>query len=67
MNASPETEKWLTQRSYVAAGKILAFLGQNDDAVAALDLAIKLGESADKAAYEEAVKEKRQLEAKAKP
>lgn len=66
-NASPDTEKWLTQRSYVAAGKILAFLGQNDDAVAALDMAIKLGESADKAAYEEAVKEKRQLEAKGKP
>ena len=66
-NASPDTEKWLAQRSYVAAGKILAFLGQNDDANAALDLALNLGESADKAAYDEAVKEKKQLEQKGKP
>lgn len=60
-NASPETERWLTQRSYVAAGKILAFLGENEDAAAAFDLAIKLGEAADKAAFDEAVKEKRLL------
>jgi hypothetical protein len=66
-NASLDTEKWLAQRSYLAAGKILAFLGQNNDANAALDLAIKLGEAADKAAYDEAVKEKKQLEQKSKP
>ena len=66
-NASPDTEKWLAQRSYLAAGKILAFLGQNDDANAALDLALKLGEAADKAAYDEAVKEKKLLEQKGKP
>ncbi len=57
-NASLETEKWLAQRSYVAAGKILEFLGDSSDAEAAIDLAIKLGESADKAAYDEAVKAK---------
>ncbi|HYE72483.1 MAG TPA: hypothetical protein VEF04_04095, partial [Blastocatellia bacterium] len=43
-NASPETEKWLIQRSYVAAAKILDFLEQTEDAAAAYDLAIKLGD-----------------------
>lgn len=43
-NASPEAEKWLAQRSYVAAGKILEFLNDLSDAAAAYDLAIKLGE-----------------------
>ena len=66
-NASPETEKWLAQRSYVAAGKILDFLGQANDATAAFDLAIKLGETADKAAYDEAVKARQQREQKSKP
>jgi len=65
-NASPETEKWLAQRSYVAAGKILDFLEQADDAAAAYDLALKLGE-ADKAAYAEAQKAKQQREQKGKP
>lgn len=60
-NASTDTEKWLKQRSYVSAGKILAFLGQNNDAAAAFELAIGLGEAADKAAYAEAVKEKAKL------
>jgi tetratricopeptide (TPR) repeat protein len=65
-NASQETEKWLAQRSYVAAGKILDFLGQANDATAAFDLAIKLGETADKAAYDEALKARQQRE-KSKP
>jgi len=60
-NASSETEKWLKQRSYLSAGKILVFLGQSGDAGAAFDLAIALGEAADKAAYAEAVKEKAKL------
>lgn len=42
-NASPETEKWLVQRSYIAAAKILEFLDHADDAAAALDLAVKIG------------------------
>jgi tetratricopeptide (TPR) repeat protein len=58
-NASSATEVWLKQRSYVAAGKILTFLDQLDDASAAFDLAIKLGPDADKAAYDEAVKAKK--------
>ena len=56
-NASPETEKWLAQRSYVAAAKILDFLERYDDATAAYDLAIKLGNVPD-GAYDEAVKAK---------
>jgi len=60
-NASADAEKWLKQRSYLSAGKILAFLGQNADALAAFELAIGLGEGADKAAYAEALKEKAKL------
>ncbi len=61
-NASPETEKWLMQRSYVAAAKILDFIAENNpaqaeklsaDAVAAYELAIKLGK-VEGGAYEEA-------------
>jgi hypothetical protein len=58
-NASPETEKWLAQRSYVAAAKILDFLERRDDATAAYDLAIKIG-NIPNGAYEEAVKAKQQ-------
>lgn len=54
-NASPETEKWLIQRSFVAAAKILDFLGQSDDAAAAYSLAVKLGDIPN-GAYQEAVK-----------
>ena len=54
-NASPETEKWLIQRSYVAAAKILDFLGQSGDAIAAFELAVKLGDIPN-GAYQEAVK-----------
>ena len=60
-NASTDTEKWLKQRSYVSAGKILSFLDQPRDALAAFDLAIALGENADKSAYQEAVREKAKL------
>src|SRR5262249_21335093 len=67
LNASSATEAWLKQRSYVAAGKILTFLDQFDDASAAFDLAIQLGPEADKAAYDEAVKAKQQRDQKGKP
>ncbi len=62
-NASSETEKWLAQRSYVAAAKILDFLDHRDDATAAYDLAIKLG-NVPNGAYEEAVKAKQQRDKK---
>jgi hypothetical protein len=61
-NASPETEKWLMQRSYVAAAKILDFISEANpslaeklsaDAVAAYELAIKLGK-VEGGAYDEA-------------
>jgi hypothetical protein len=61
-NASPETEKWLMQRSYVAAAKILDFIAENNpalaeklsaDAAAAYELAIKLGK-VEGGAYDEA-------------
>jgi hypothetical protein len=66
-NASAETEKWLIQRSYVAAAKILDFLGHNDDAMAAYDLAVKLGDVPN-GAYQEAVKALKEKEAaKQKP
>jgi tetratricopeptide (TPR) repeat protein len=66
-NASPDSEQWLAQRSYVAAGKILEFLGDSDDAAAAIERAIQLGEAADKSAYAEAVKLKQAREQKQKP
>jgi tetratricopeptide (TPR) repeat protein len=66
-NASPDSEKWLAQRSYVAAAKILEFLGDTDDAAAAIERALQLGEGADKAAYDEAVKFKQTREQKPKP
>jgi hypothetical protein len=77
--ASPETEKWLAQRSYVAAAKILDFIadahaqaGKTEeaaklaaDAAAAYDSAIKLGQ-VEGGAYDEAVKAKQQREQKIK-
>jgi hypothetical protein len=63
-NASPENEKWLAQRSYVAAGKILDFIAENSPSVAekmaaeatiAYELALKLGK-VEGGAYEEAEK-----------
>jgi hypothetical protein len=78
-NAAPDSEKWLAQRSYVAAGKILDFIaeaqaGSNKtddaaktaaDALAAYELAIKLGQ-VEGGAYDEAVKAKQQREQKPK-
>src|SRR5262249_54775895 len=61
-NASPETEKWLMQRSYVAAAKILDFIVEtnpslaeklSNDAAAAYRLAIELGK-VEGGAFEEA-------------
>ena len=66
-NASSETEKWLIQRSYVAAAKILDFLNRADDATAAFDLAIKMGEVPN-GAYQDALKAvKARPEQKPKP
>lgn len=70
-NASAETEKWLAQRSYVSAGKILEFLGKANpadlpDAAAAFELAIRLGDVTD-GAYKEAVEGKQRVEQKVKP
>ncbi len=73
--ASPETEKWLAQRSFVAAGKILDFIAENNpsqaeklsaEAAAAYDLAIKLGK-VEGGAYEEAEKAVQQRAQKPKP
>jgi hypothetical protein len=74
-NASPETEKWLMQRSYVAAAKILDFIaGANSalaeklsaDALAAYELAIKLGK-VEGGAYEEAEQALKERGQKQKP
>ncbi len=63
-NASPETERWLAQRSYVAAAKILDFVAENNPALAdklsaeatvAYEMAIKIGK-VEGGAYEEAEK-----------
>lgn len=63
-SASPESEKWLSQRSYVAAGKILDFIAETNpseaekltaEAAIAYDLALKLGK-VEGGAYEEAEK-----------
>lgn len=78
-SASPETEKWLAQRAYVAAGKILDFIAETQtasdkaddaaktvaDALAAYELAIKIGK-VEGGAYDEAVKAKEQRSAKLK-
>ncbi len=69
-NASTETEKWLAQRSYVAAGKILEFLGKASpgdlsDAAAAFELAVKLGDVSG-GAYKEAVEGRQRIEQKIK-
>ncbi|MCI0389882.1 MAG: hypothetical protein MOB07_14125 [Acidobacteria bacterium] len=73
-NASPETEKWLAQRSYVAAAKILDFIAENSPAVAeklsaeataAFELALKLGK-VEGGAYEEAERAMQQRAQKSK-
>ena len=65
-NASQETEKWLIQRSYVAAAKILEFLDQPGDADAAYDLAIKMGDIPN-GAYQDAVKAVKTKQEQKKP
>ncbi|HEY6399848.1 MAG TPA: hypothetical protein VI479_00475, partial [Blastocatellia bacterium] len=74
-NASPETEKWLMQRSYVAAAKILDFIAESNpsrseelrsDADAAYELAIKLGK-VEGGAYEEAEQSLKDRGQKPKP
>lgn len=62
--ASPESEKWLSQRSYVAAGKILDFIAETNPSLAekltaeaaiAYELALKIGK-VEGGAYDEAEK-----------
>lgn len=74
-NASPETEKWLAQRSYVAAAKILDFISENNpslaerlaaDALAAYEAAVKLGKI-EGGAYDEAEKALKERGLKPKP
>ncbi|MFN0086189.1 MAG: hypothetical protein ACKVX9_12450 [Blastocatellia bacterium] len=74
-NASMETEKWLAQRSYVAAGKILDFIAENNpgastqtaaDATAAYELALKLGRI-EGGAYDEAEQALKQRGQRSKP
>jgi len=74
-NASPETEKWLMQRSYVAAAKILDFIVETNpalaeklsaEAAAAYELALQLGK-VEGGAYEEAEKAIKQRGQKSKP
>jgi len=74
-NASPETEKWLMQRSYVAAAKILDFIVETNpslaeklapEATAAYELAIQLGK-VEGGAYEEAEAALKQRGQKSKP
>jgi hypothetical protein len=74
-NASPETEKWLIQRSYVAAAKILDFIVETNpalaeklsaEAIAAYELALQLGR-VEGGAYEEAEKALKERGQKSKP
>jgi hypothetical protein len=74
-NASPETEKWLMQRSYVAAAKILDFIVETNpslaeklsvEATAAYEMALQLGK-VEGGAYEEAEKALKERGQKSKP
>ncbi|MCI0524130.1 MAG: hypothetical protein L0Y75_02610 [Acidobacteria bacterium] len=74
-NASPDTEKWLIQRSYVAAAKILDFIVETNpalaeklspEAAAAYELALKLGK-VEGGAYEEAEKALKERGQKSRP
>jgi tetratricopeptide (TPR) repeat protein len=73
-NASPPTEQWLAQRSYVAAGRILDFIAENNpalaerlaaDAVAAYEAALRIGK-VEGGAFEEAEKALRDRTSKPK-
>ncbi len=74
-SASPETEKWLMQRSYVAAAKILDFIVETNpslaeklsvEATAAYEMALQLGK-VEGGAYEEAEKAMKERGQKSKP
>ncbi len=74
-NASPETERWLAQRSYVAAAKILDFISENNpslaerlaaDALAAYEAAVRLGKI-EGGAFDEAEKALKERGQKSKP
>ena len=73
-NAAPESEKWLAQRSYVAAGRILDFISENNpsladrltgDALGAYEAALRLGR-VEGGAYDEAEKALRERAARPK-
>ena len=55
-----QTDRPLLSRAYVAAGRILAFLGSNEEAAKMFDAAIALGEVRD-GAYRDAVDERKKL------
>ena len=74
-NASTETEKWLSQRCYVAAARILDFIAENNpslaqklsaDALAAYEAAIRIGK-VEGGAFDEAEKALRERGLKSKP
>jgi signal transduction protein with GAF and PtsI domain len=62
--ASVDIDAALMQRAYAAMGRIYEFLDTPAEAVKAFDAAIKLGSTADRAAYDEAVKGKARLQPK---
>ncbi len=73
--ASAESEKWLAQRSYVAAAKILDFIAENNpslaerltaEALAAYDAAVRMGRI-EGGAYDDAEKALRERGQKSKP
>jgi tetratricopeptide (TPR) repeat protein len=61
--SSVDTDASLVQRAYAAMGRIYEFLDTPAEALRAFDAAIKLG-TADRAAYDEAVKGKARLQPK---
>lgn len=62
--ASVDIDAALMQRAYAAIGRIYEFLDTPAEALKAFDAAIKLGSTADRAAYDEAVKGKARLQPK---
>lgn len=57
-NASPDTEKWMIQWSYVLIGRILDFQEFRQDAINEYEKAIALGDGIPNGAYKEAVEGK---------
>jgi len=56
--ASPETEKWIISRSYVAIGRIFDFRNLREDAIAEYEKAIELGRVPN-GAYDQAIEGKK--------